>query len=147
MRRFFSVLILLVMTVFTAYLTEFVPAGFPVSKGTEVYAVLGDKRIQLSDEDAEDIIYILRNEYWRGRGGKCPFEFNIGFEIGNNRYAVAMDGCDTVDMYSIGGEYICGGGTPFPDSKSAKLYYYKYFDDDDISEYFKHIKGSKLNEV
>lgn len=136
MGRKFIIAMLSVMTVFTAYLTEIVPVGFSVPKGTEVYAVLGDKRIQLSDEDAEDIIYILRNVYWRGNSGKCPFDFNIGFQIGNNRYAVAMDGCNTVDVYSLNGVYIYGGGTWSSDSRSATPYYYKYFDDDDIREYF-----------
>lgn len=136
MGRKFVIAVLSAMIVFTAYLSKFIPVGFPVPKGAEVYAVLGDKRILLSREDAKNVIYILRNEYWRGNGGKCPFDFNIGFEIGNNRYAVAMDGCSTVDMYSVGGEYIDEGGTPFPDSRSVTPYYFKYFDDDDIREYF-----------
>lgn len=136
MKRFFYVSTLLVMAVFTAYLTEFIPVGLPAPVGSEVYAVLGDEKILLSREDAKNVVYILRNEYWRGKDGKCPFDFNIGFEIGNNRYVIAMDGCDTVDMYSVGGEYICGAGTPFSDSRSAARYYFKYFDDDDIKEYF-----------
>ena len=136
MGRKFVIAMLSVMIVFTAGLTDFFPVGFPVPVGSEVYAVLGNERILLSREDAKNVIYILRNEYWRGREGNCPFDFNIGFEIGNNRYAIAMDGCSTVDMYSAAGKYIYGGGTPYPDSRTATPYYFKYFDDDDISEYF-----------
>lgn len=136
MGRKFVIAVLSVMIIFTSYMTGFIPVGLSAPVGSEVYAVLGDEKILLSREDAKNVIYILRNEYWRGKDGKCPFDFNIGFEIGNNRYAVAMDGCNTVNMYSVGGEYICGAGTPSSDSRSVTPYYYKYFDDNDIREYF-----------
>lgn len=145
MGKKFVIAMLSVMIVFAAYLSEFIPVGFPVPKGTKVYAVLGDKRIQLSDEDAEDIIYILRNEYWKDNGGNCPFDhdFNIGFEAGNNRYAIAMDSYVYVAVYSLDGVYRCSGGSLYV-GRPAAPYYYKYFDDDDISGYFKHIEENEV---
>lgn len=136
------------MTVFTSYLTEFIPVGFPVPVGSEVYAVLGDEKILLSSEDAKNVVYILRNEYWKDEKFSPDFDhdFNIGFEIGNNRYAVSMDSYVYAAAYFLDGTYRCGGGCLYV-GRPVNEYYYKYFDDDYIKEYFKYRKENKLNEV
>lgn len=139
MGRKFVISMLSVMIIFTAFISGFFMImranAFPVDDYADVYAVVGDKKILLSHNDAHMVKKLFKTKYDRGYGGKCPFDFGIGFEIGNYRYLIAMDGCNSIDMYSLDGEFLYGGGNPWGEEYVSK-YFYKYFDDDDIREYF-----------
>lgn len=139
MGRKFVIAILSVMVVFTAFVSGLYMAigsnGFPVEDNADVYAVVGDKKIPLSSNDSSNVKKMLKAQYSKDQAGKCPFDFNIGFEIGNYRYAIAMDGCNTIDVYLLDGKFICGGGNFWGEEYVSK-YFYKYVDREDILEYF-----------
>ncbi|MCM1328598.1 MAG: hypothetical protein NC253_04080 [Ruminococcus sp.] len=138
MGKKFVVSALSVMVALTAFVSgvfmEISANALPVDENADVYAVVGNRKIPLSSGDANAVKKMLKS-YDKGQSGKCPFDFNIGFEIGNYRYAIAMDGCNTVDVYSLDGKYICGGGRYYENEYVAK-YFYKYFDNENIREYF-----------
>ena len=121
-----------------AFLADFNRAGFfiesfVIGKEAEVYAVCGDERVKLSDEDAEKVVYLLCHKYDARGGFKCPYDDRIGFDIEGKRYAIALDGCSTVQVYNAGGEHI-GDGYLYLDDGSIDPYYFKYFDNEDIGE-------------
>lgn len=137
MGRKFVIAMLSAMIFLTVYLTDFVPVGFPIQDSAEVYAVCGDEKVLINDKDADMVKKLLGKKYDSGYGVKCPFYFGIGFEVRDYRYAIAMDGCDGINMYSLDGKLLHSGGNPFS-AESASAYYYKYFDDDNIREYFEN---------
>lgn len=86
-----------------------VNAMFPIDKNANVYIIYHDEKIPVSDEDAalikSDISDTILPEY----NGKCPTEFDIAIEIGNYRYLPALDGCNTLRLYTTDGEFIKEG--------------------------------------
>lgn len=138
MGRKFVVSALSVMVVLTAFVSGLCMAigssAISVDENADVYAIVGDKRIPLSSNDSSVVKKMLKG-YSTDQAGKCPFDFNIGFEIGNYRYAIAMDGCNTIEVFSLDGEYVCSGGDWWDEEYVAK-YFYKYFDNENIREYF-----------
>ena len=135
MGKKFVLAMLSVFIVITACSTKIFSFGFPVDKFAPVYAVMGDKRVLVPDDEGRKIIDALRHNYDRGNSGKCPFDYNLAFEIGNYRYAVAWDGCYSVDMYTRDGRLIYSGGT-FTDGGIYAGTYLRYFSDEELQEYF-----------
>ena len=129
--------ILWFLIIATAFFADFNRVGFfiesfVIGEEAEVYAVCGDERVKLTEEDAEKVVYLLCNKYDSRGGFKCPYDDRIGFDIEEKRYAIALDGCSTVQVYNSDGEHI-GDGYAYFDNSSINSYYYKYFDNKDIS--------------
>ena len=120
------------LLIFAVSLIVGIRVGFFIRQDAEVYAVCGDERVKLSDEDAEKVVYLLCCKYDTAMSGKCPRDYRVGFDIDGNRYAIALDGCDSVGVYNADGKNI-GGGYAFFEGCSVNPYYYKYFDDKVIS--------------
>ena len=129
----FAIITFFWLLIFAVSLVVGIRVGFFIRPNAEVYAVCGDESIRLSDEDAEQVVYILRMKYDTAISGKCPRDYDVGFDIDGKRYAIALDGCNSVGVYNADREYI-GGGCAFFEGYSINPYYFKYFDNEDIGE-------------